>query len=60
MKVYEVRDFEKILKENGYKQTRQKGSHKIWDNGANVISVPATKIFPPIARRLIKENDLRI
>lgn len=60
MKQYKVRDFEKILRQNGYKFDRQNGSHKIWKSKNNSISVPSIKLVDVVARRLIKENNLNM
>lgn len=58
-KEYTERDFERLLKANGYSLDRQKGDHNIWTNGKNTISITAGK--PPnrmVIRRIIKENNL--
>nr|DAH19659.1 MAG TPA: putative mRNA interferase [Caudoviricetes sp.] len=35
------------------------GSHQVWSNGANKITLPTVKLSPVIAARLIKENKLK-
>lgn len=59
-KQYTEREFKKVLKQNGYKPDRWKGSHEIWINEkGNVISInknPNTMV----CRRLIKENNLNL
>ena len=60
MAVYTQRDFERILKTNGYSFKRQKGDHLIYVNdGGRHISVKYP-INPCISRRLIKEYNLAI
>lgn len=54
---YDNRQFIKILHYNNYRFDRQTGSHKIYKNGINTISVPK-KLNKMIALRLIKENRL--
>lgn len=57
-KVYTTKEFQRILKNNGYCQVRQKGSHTIWvKENCGHISVPI-EMNPMIARRLIKEYHL--
>lgn len=57
MKGYTVREFQKTLKAKGYCFVRQSGSHKIWSNGKQTISVPMHKkeINGCLAQRLEKE-----
>jgi predicted RNA binding protein YcfA (HicA-like mRNA interferase family) len=60
MKVYTQKEFDKILKANGYTLNRQKGDHLIYvnENGRHIsIKYP---INPCISRRLIKEYNLCI
>ena len=60
MKVYERKEFEKILSINGYKLKRNSGSHHIYvnDSGRHIsIKYP---INPCISRRLIKEYGLNL
>lgn len=60
MKVYERREFEKILSSNGYKLNRNSGSHHIYvnENGRHIsVKYP---VNPCISRRLIKEYNLII
>jgi len=55
--IYSYRDFEKILRKNGYVLKRQKGSHFIWNNGMRSLTV-THNCNPMIARRLINEYNL--
>lgn len=58
-KVFSVREFQEVLKFNGYYLSRSKGDHLIYVNSeGRHISIPATKVNPMVARRLIKENNL--
>lgn len=53
-------EFIKMLERNGYYYDRNNGSHSIYKNkDGNHITVPY-KIEAPIAKRLIKENNLNI
>ena len=56
-KTKQMREFEPILKANGYREIRSNGSHFIYSNGTNQITV--NKDFNKMVRkRLIKENNL--
>ena len=58
MRQINLREMQKILKNNGYSPVRTRGSHTIWDNGTNIISIPVVTFKSIIANRLIKENSL--
>ena len=64
MKQYTERQFEKVLKKNGFKYERQgKGDHRVYMNSNGVhVSIPYSSggnvLSLPVARRLIKENGL--
>lgn len=51
------RDFQTVLRQNGYTCNRIKGSHYIYTNGNNTISVNKD-LNPCVQSRLIKENAL--
>ena len=52
-----LREFEPILKANGYREIRSRGSHFMYGNGKNHITV--NKDLNKMAQlRLIKENNL--
>lgn len=57
MNSYKTKDFEKILRTKGYRFKRQNGgSHRIYTNGKQTISVPMNKeVNGCLAQRLIKE-----
>ena len=60
MKQYKTREFTRIVQNNGFKYNRTSGSHFIYTNEKGKhISIPK-KLECVIARRLIKENNLRI
>ena len=60
MKQYTRREFVKIVKANGFEYKRSKGDHDIYYNeDGRHISIPET-LASVIARRLIKENKLKI
>lgn len=56
-KTYTRREFEQILNDNGYELVRSKGSHFIYRNDKETISVPK-KINKMMGRRLVKEYNL--
>ena len=58
VKTWNKREFERLLRRNGYKLDRVNGSHYIYTNGSNSISIKP-KINKMVARRLIKENNLK-
>lgn len=58
MKQYDVSEFTRILKRNGYTPIRCKGSHQTWQKDNNHITIPKVKLHSVIAMRLIKEYDL--
>ena len=57
MKTYTAREFKKLLSRNGYKSLRWKGSHEIYSNGKNIISIN-NHPNRMVCERLIKENNL--
>lgn len=60
MKQYTSKEFTKIVQNNGFKYNRSSGSHAIYTNEVGRhISIPR-KLECVIARRLIKENNLKI
>ena len=52
-----LREFELILKANGYHEIRSRGSHFIYGNGKNQITVNKD-LNKMVQLRLIKENKL--
>lgn len=60
MKQYSHKEFASLLRKNDYSLNRTKGSHFIYTNKeGNHTSIPH-KLSCVIARRLIKENKLKI
>lgn len=59
MTQYDVKEMQTKLKNNGYQKVRCNGSHQIWSDGKHTVSLPVVKLSPVIARRLVKEFDLR-
>ena len=60
MRQWSRNNFIRLVKKNGYYYDRNNGSHSIYVNErGNHISIPL-RIEAPIARRLIKENNLNI
>ena len=56
-KTKQMREFEPILKANGYREIRSNGSHFIYSNGNNQITVNKD-LNKMVRKRLIKENNL--
>ena len=54
------REFEIILKNNGWTFDHQTGDHRIWYKNGKHISFPIRKFNPMFARRLIKEYGLEV
>lgn len=52
-----LQEFEPILKANGYHEIRSRGSHFIYGNGKNQITVNKD-LNKMVQLRLIKENNL--
>ena len=53
-KTKQMREFEPILKANGYREIRSNGSHFIYSNGTNQITVNKD-LNKMVRKRLIKE-----
>ena len=60
IKDWSVKEFQKLLRINGYTYTRAAGSHLIYtkEGCKQHIAIPATNLNMMVARRLIKENNL--
>ena len=56
-KTKKMREFEPMHKENGYSEIRSNGSHFIYSNGNNQITVNKD-LNKMVRKRLIKENNL--
>ena len=53
------KQFERLLRDNGYSYNRQSGDHRIFTKaGCNHISYNFSKLNPIIVQRLIRENNL--
>ena len=61
MKEYKNREFQKILKNNGFSKIRCKGDHEIWVNKTG-ISITISTVRPNICvqQRLIKTYGLKL
>lgn len=58
MKQWTSKEFIKLVQRNGFTHCRTNGSHQIYKNEyGRHISIPRT-LEAPIAKRLIKENNL--
>lgn len=56
---YSNRDFMKKLRNNGYSVSRTRGSHMVWKNANGNTITTNRDINKMVARRLIKENNLK-
>ena len=54
------RQFERLLKDNGYIYDRQSGDHRIFIKNGKHISFNLRKLNPIIVQRLIRENGLEV
>ena len=59
MKVYNDREFGKLLNNNGYRHVRTKGSHSVYSNGDRTLTVNKG-INRMVVQRLIKEYELEV
>lgn len=60
-RTYSIIEFKRILKNNGYSFLRHaKGDHCIYSNGERTITIKMTHVNKMIARRLIREYDLKV
>ena len=59
MKITNIRQFQKLLRANGYEVVRNSGGHRIWSNGTRHLSINAEKPNKLVMKRLIKEYDLK-
>ncbi|WP_026523265.1 type II toxin-antitoxin system HicA family toxin [Butyrivibrio sp. MB2005] len=57
-RIYSGRDFEKLLKDNNYQRSRQRGSHIIFSNGNKTLSINLRNPNRMVVERLIKEYEL--
>ena len=62
MQNYGLKEFRRILIDNGYERKRQKGSHEIWRNEQKKDTVSITNkitgVNACIGRKMIKEHNL--
>lgn len=60
-RTYLIIEFKRILENNGYHFLRHaKGDHCIYSNGERAITIKRTHVNKMIARRLIREYDLKV
>ena len=61
MSTNSIIEFKRILENNGYRFLRHaKGDHCIYSNGERTITIKRTHVNKMIARRLIREYDLKV
>lgn len=57
---YKPKEFQRVLRNNGWTFVRQRGSHQIWKKGSEVLSVPVVTLKPCISGKLIKAYELAV
>lgn len=57
-KVYTPREFDKLLRKNGYIHDRTRGDHLIYKGGGGTLSFNLRGLNPVVCKRLIKEHAL--
>lgn len=57
---FNPKEFQRILRSNGWSFIRQRGSHQIWKRGSKTLSVPVVTLKPCISGKLIKEYGLAV
>jgi len=63
MRKFSTRDFQKVLKKNGYKLDRTKGSHMIYKNDAGehiAIYQCGRGLAPSVTHKLIRDHNLKV
>lgn len=63
MRKFSTRDFQKVLKKNGYKLDRTKGSHLIYKNNEGIhiaIYQCGRGLAPSVTHKLIKQHNLKV
>lgn len=58
-KIYTAREFACLLRDNGYSYSRTRGDHIIYYKDGKHISFTARNLNRMMARRLIKEYNLK-
>lgn len=60
-KQYTFKELDKMLRQNGYRMVRSKGSHRIYKNDeGNTICIPERRkeVNRVLAARIVKQNNL--
>lgn len=57
-KTYNYNEVARLMRQNGYHVIRSTGSHNIWSNGVNTITINV-KINKMVLRRLVKTYGLK-
>ena len=60
MRQFKTREFRRILKDNGYIETRMKGDHATFKKDGDTITINVVKLKSVVANRLIKEHNLNV
>ncbi len=55
-----AREFQRVLKKNGFVYNHQTGDHRIWYRNSQHISVNIRKLNPIVTQRLVKEYSLQL
>ena len=57
---YKPKEFQRVLRNNGWAFVRQRGSHQIWKRDGETLSLPVVTLKPCISGKLIKEYQLAV
>ena len=57
--VYNIREFQKLLADNGFEFVRQAGNHRIYRRGNETLSMPTHKPKQTTLYDLIKQYNLK-
>lgn len=56
---YNVREFQRLLVDNGFEFVRQTGSHRIYKRGSEILSMPTSNPAQTTLYDLIKQYNLK-
>lgn len=57
-KPWDVKDFKRVLKVNGFEKKRKTGSHEIWKKDGETIVITTKNLDKLIANNIIKTHNL--
>lgn len=56
---YNIKEFQKLLRNNGFEFVRQTGSHRIYKRGSEMLSLPTSHPAQTTLYDLIKQYNLK-